>query len=59
MFEFATDKGPQNINKKYAEYDQETNAYYKDKSIKTKKLMADDVVKERERIKPAVKKDRL
>ena len=59
MFEFETKKDPDTIDKKYAEYDPATNTYYKDKSIKALKLKADDVVKEREKIAPVIKKDKL
>ena len=57
MFEFETHKDPENIKEKYAEYDVETNTYYKDKTIKSKKLKADNVVAEQDKIKPVIKKD--
>jgi len=59
MFEFSVDKDPANISKKFAEYDPAANTYYKDKAIKTKKLTADDAVKEAEKIKPVTKKDQV
>lgn len=57
MFEFVVDKDPHNIDKKFAEYDQATNTYHKDKTIKNKKLSADDAVKEAEKTKPVIKKN--
>ena len=59
MFEFEVHKDFDTIEKKYAEYNPETNTYYKDKSIKDLKLKADDLVEEQGKKAPVIKKDTL
>ena len=57
MVEFKVPPGrptPENITKKYAEYDPEDNTYFKDPAVKLK-LASDDAVAEAEKIKPVTK----
>ena len=68
MFEFATDKTPNNIDKKMAEYDVEAKTYYKDPSVKatleSDKMVAaaektgkvEKIDKDGKPIKPVIKK---
>ncbi len=56
MFEFATEKDPDNIKLKLAEYDVEKKTYYKDKSVKVD-LAADGIVSEKEKTEKITKVD--